>query len=267
MGEAGNDYVDGGAGNDFLDGGVGCDILVSGAGNDTINPDVEFFHANDPRDGARDVILVTRADLGAYTDKVVHTAFEEGLDQIRFGAAVGWRTDFRILKERQRLPARPQEHDPADRPGPRRLRRRHARRRRLFPRGAGRRPLAAARLHSHLRPCISKEAAGAAWWPSRNSSPAAAGRPTIVVAQRPARADADRGAGATLAPDGNGGADEPPADRRGALDRPRLTPPPPRRAFRRSRWSSPTVRRSRSTARSTRASCSTTTARRRAATA
>ena len=99
MGGAGNDYVDGGAGNDFLDGGVGCDILVSGAGNDTINPDVEFFHANDPRDGARDVILVTRADLGAYTDKVVHTAFEEGLDQIRFGAAVGWRTDFRILEE------------------------------------------------------------------------------------------------------------------------------------------------------------------------
>ncbi|MBP7001043.1 hypothetical protein [Amaricoccus sp.] len=108
-GNEGNDYIDGGAGNDFIDGGVGCDILVSGAGNDTINPDVEFFQSDSsqPRDGARDVILVTRADLGAYTDTVLFNAFEEGRDQIRFRDAVKGGRDFQVYQEEiETLPGR-----------------------------------------------------------------------------------------------------------------------------------------------------------------
>lgn len=89
-GNAGNDFIDAGEGNDFVDGGVGRDTLRSGAGNDTINPDVEFFQLDpsQPRDGARDVIWVTQDDLGAFTDTVLFSAFEEGRDQIRFGDAV-----------------------------------------------------------------------------------------------------------------------------------------------------------------------------------
>lgn len=100
-GNEGNDYVDGGAGEDFIDGGVGSDILVSGAGSDTINPDVEYFQTNptQPRDGARDVIRVTRADLGAYRDRVLFNAFEEDRDQIRFGEAVRGGKDFRVYQE------------------------------------------------------------------------------------------------------------------------------------------------------------------------
>lgn len=100
-GDAGNDYVDGGRGNDFIDGGVGKDILISGAGNDTINPDVEYYQLDptQPRDGARDVIMVTRADLGAYRDTVLFNAFEEDRDQIRFGDAVRGGKDFRVYQE------------------------------------------------------------------------------------------------------------------------------------------------------------------------
>lgn len=74
----------GNEGNDYVDGGVGKDVLVSGSGSDTINPDVEFFQKapNQARDGARDVILVTKADLGDYTDVVLSRAFEAGRDQI-----------------------------------------------------------------------------------------------------------------------------------------------------------------------------------------
>ncbi|MBP7000435.1 calcium-binding protein [Amaricoccus sp.] len=102
VGEAGNDYVDGGAGNDFIDGGVGRDVLVSGSGNDTINPDVEFFQVDPdrPTDGARDVVRVTRADLGDYTDVVLSRAFEAGLDEVRFAAALGGER-FRVFQEAQ----------------------------------------------------------------------------------------------------------------------------------------------------------------------
>ncbi|MBP7241983.1 calcium-binding protein [Amaricoccus sp.] len=101
VGEAGNDYVDGGAGDDFIDGGVGCDVLVSGSGSDIINPDVEFFQSNpsQPTDGARDVIRVTKDDLGAFRDRVLFNAFEEGIDEIRFGAAVRGGVDFRVYQE------------------------------------------------------------------------------------------------------------------------------------------------------------------------
>lgn len=100
-GEAGNDLVDGGAGNDFLDGGVGRDTLLSGAGNDTINPDVEFFQSNSsqPTDGARDKILVTRDDLGDYTDTILFKAFEEGIDRIYFADAVRGGAAFRVTHE------------------------------------------------------------------------------------------------------------------------------------------------------------------------
>lgn len=100
-GDAGNDYVDGGAGDDFIDGGVGCDVLVSGSGNDTINPDVEFFQEDpdQPTDGVRDVIRVTRDDLGAYRDRVLFGAFEEGIDEIRFGDAVRGGVDYRVYTE------------------------------------------------------------------------------------------------------------------------------------------------------------------------
>jgi len=100
-GNEGNDFIDGGAGDDFIDGGVGRDVLLSGAGNDIINPDVEFFQrdSSQPRDGARDVILVTRADLGAFTDQVLFNAFEEDRDQIRFGDAVKGGLDFQVYQE------------------------------------------------------------------------------------------------------------------------------------------------------------------------
>jgi hypothetical protein len=100
-GEAGDDFIDGGEGDDFIDGGVGADVLVSGAGNDTINPDVEFFQSDpsQPRDGARDVIRVTRDDLGAYRDTVLFNAFEEGLDEVRFRDAVRGGQDFRVYQE------------------------------------------------------------------------------------------------------------------------------------------------------------------------
>lgn len=104
-GEAGNDFIDGGAGNDFIDGGIGADWLLSGAGNDTINPDVEFFQ-KDPsqaRDGARDVIQVTKADLGDYADIVLPRAFEEDRDQIRFADAVKGGTAFRVYHEDQSI--------------------------------------------------------------------------------------------------------------------------------------------------------------------
>lgn len=100
-GDAGNDYIDAGAGNDFMDGGVGRDVLVSGSGNDIINPDVEFFQL-DPtqaRDGVRDVIKVTRDDLGDFNDVVLSRAFEAGRDQIRFADAVRGGADFRVYQE------------------------------------------------------------------------------------------------------------------------------------------------------------------------
>lgn len=99
-GEAGNDYVDAGAGNDFMDGGVGADVLLSGAGNDWINPDIERF-AGGVRDGAKDVILVTKADLGDYTDVVLSRAFEAGRDQIQFKEAVCRGESYRIFTEAQ----------------------------------------------------------------------------------------------------------------------------------------------------------------------
>lgn len=102
-GDKGNDFIDGGAGNDFIDGGVGRDTLLSGAGNDIINPDVEFFQL-DPtqaRDGARDVIHVTRADLGDFTDVVLSRAFEADRDQVRFADAVRGGADFRVFQEAQ----------------------------------------------------------------------------------------------------------------------------------------------------------------------
>jgi Ca2+-binding RTX toxin-like protein len=100
-GDAGNDYIDGGAGNDFIDGGVGKDVLLSGAGNDDINPDVEFFQSDpsQPRDGARDVIRVTRDDLGDFTDNVLQGAFEADRDVIHFKEAVKGGLDYRIIYE------------------------------------------------------------------------------------------------------------------------------------------------------------------------
>jgi len=101
VGEAGNDFVDAGTGDDFIDGGIGADVLVSGAGNDIINPDVELFQLDpdQPTDGTRDVIRITRDDVGAYRDEVLHNAFEEGIDQIRFGDAVRGGRDFRVYQE------------------------------------------------------------------------------------------------------------------------------------------------------------------------
>jgi hypothetical protein len=99
-GNAGNDHVDGRAGNDYLDGGIGADVIVSGAGNDTINPDREFGNGGQP-DCARDVVRVTRDDLGDFTDIVNALAFEEDRDQIRFGDAVRTGADFRVYKEAQ----------------------------------------------------------------------------------------------------------------------------------------------------------------------
>jgi Ca2+-binding RTX toxin-like protein len=101
IGEAGNDYIDGGAGDDFIDGGVGADVLLSGSGNDIINPDIEYYQidSTQPRDGARDVIRVTRADLGAYRDRVLFNTFEEDRDQIRFSDAVRGGKDFRVYQE------------------------------------------------------------------------------------------------------------------------------------------------------------------------
>lgn len=101
-GDAGKDFVCGGKGDDFVEGGVGRDLLVSGAGNDTINPDSWEFGYGEipPTDRARDVIRVTRADVGDYTDVVLSRAFEAGLDEIRFGdAACGAR--FRVYQEEQ----------------------------------------------------------------------------------------------------------------------------------------------------------------------
>ena len=103
VGQAGDDYVDGGTGNDFIDGGIGVDILVSGAGSDIINPDVEFFHPNQPKDGARDVIRVTAADLGDFTDVVLSRAFETGLDEVRFKDAVRGGTAHRLYYEAQSI--------------------------------------------------------------------------------------------------------------------------------------------------------------------
>jgi len=101
LGNEGNDFIDAGAGDDFLDGGVGADTLVSGSGNDTINPDVEVFQSDpsQPRDRACDVIRVTRADLGAYTDTVLLNAFEEDRDQIHFRDAVKGGRDFHVDQE------------------------------------------------------------------------------------------------------------------------------------------------------------------------
>lgn len=101
FGGKGNDFIDAGAGNDFAQGGVGADVLLSGAGNDIINPDVEFFQkdASQARDGARDVIRVTKADLGDFTDVVVSRAFEEDRDQIRFAEVVKDGTPFRVYHE------------------------------------------------------------------------------------------------------------------------------------------------------------------------
>ncbi len=101
-GDEGNDFIDAGAGNDYMDGGVGADTLRSGAGSDTINPDFEYFWRNpdQPRDGARDVIHVTRDDLGAYTDTVLFSAFEEGRDEIRFGGAVRGGAAFQVTHAR-----------------------------------------------------------------------------------------------------------------------------------------------------------------------
>ncbi|WP_299133140.1 calcium-binding protein [uncultured Amaricoccus sp.] len=103
IGQAGNDYIDGGAGDDFIDGGVGKDVLVSGSGNDIINPDVEYFQSNpdQARDGAKDVIKVTRADLGDYTDVVLSRAFEAGRDEIRFKEAVCRGESYRVFTEAQ----------------------------------------------------------------------------------------------------------------------------------------------------------------------
>lgn len=103
-GNEGNDYVDGGAGDDFIDGGVGKDVLVSGAGSDIINPDVEYFQLdpNQARDGARDVIRVTRADVGDFNDVVLSRAFEEDRDQVRFCEAAAGR-DFRVYHEDQSI--------------------------------------------------------------------------------------------------------------------------------------------------------------------
>lgn len=102
-GNEGDDHVDGGAGDDFIDGGVGRDVLVSGAGSDTINPDVELFQAapDQARDGARDVIRITREDIGDFNDVVLSRAFEAGRDQIRFGAARD--EDFRVYHENQSI--------------------------------------------------------------------------------------------------------------------------------------------------------------------
>ncbi len=102
-GNEGNDIVDGGSGNDFIDGGIGRDRLFSGSGNDIINPDVEEFQGdpNQPRDGDRDVIYVTRDDLGDFNDVVLSRAFEEGLDVIRFVDAVRGGVDFRVYEEAQ----------------------------------------------------------------------------------------------------------------------------------------------------------------------
>lgn len=101
--QEGDDFVDGGAGDDFIDGGVGGDVLLSGAGNDTINPDVEYFQL-DPgqaRDSARDVITVTKADLGDYVDVVLARSFEEDRDQILYASAVRGGLDFRVTHEDQ----------------------------------------------------------------------------------------------------------------------------------------------------------------------
>jgi len=94
-GETGNDCLRGDFGDDFMEGGTGKDVLASGAGNDTINPDDEYLLPA-PGDGVRDVILVTKADLGAFTDTVAF--FEDGIDQIRFRDAVKGGLDFRITK-------------------------------------------------------------------------------------------------------------------------------------------------------------------------
>lgn len=104
-GEAGNDRIFGGDGDDYIDGGIGADILVSGSGNDIINPDVEFFFldANQATDGARDVIRVTRHDLGDFTDIVLSRAFEVGLDEIRFRDAVKGGLDYRMHYEEQTI--------------------------------------------------------------------------------------------------------------------------------------------------------------------
>lgn len=104
-GEAGNDFVDGGAGNDFIDGGIGADTLFSGAGTDFINPDIEYFQVfkeDDPAyptDGARDVIRITRDDMGDYQDFVISRAFEPGIDKIHFAGAVLLAKDFRVYYE------------------------------------------------------------------------------------------------------------------------------------------------------------------------
>ena len=102
FGGAGRDHIDTRAGDDFIDGGIGADVIRSGAGNDIINPDVERFQdPNNPQptDGARDVILVTRADVGDFTDAVLLGAFEAGLDEIRFRDAVSGGNDWRVYHE------------------------------------------------------------------------------------------------------------------------------------------------------------------------
>lgn len=102
-GNEGDDFVDGGAGNDWIDGGTGADILVSGAGNDIINTDIEYFQLNpdQPRDGARDVVRVGRADIGDYDDLVLSRAFEAGLDQVIFRGGVAGGREYRIYSEAQ----------------------------------------------------------------------------------------------------------------------------------------------------------------------
>ncbi len=95
FGGDGDDFIDGGEGDDRIHGGDGADVLLSGAGNDIF--DYEF--RTDPDDDARDIIRVTRADLGAYRDEVFFGLFEEGVDQIRFRDAVRGGLDFPIYQE------------------------------------------------------------------------------------------------------------------------------------------------------------------------
>ena len=115
----GTTHIDGGDGNDFIDGGVGRDILISGSGNDIINPDVEFFQedSDQPTDGARDVIRVTRHDLGDFTDLVLSRSFEAGVDEIRFRDAVKYGVDYRVFYEDQTVSpttGQPRPEDLAD---------------------------------------------------------------------------------------------------------------------------------------------------------
>ena len=56
-------------------------------------------NTSQPTDGARDVIRITRNDVGTYRDEVLYNAFEEGLDQIRFADAVRCGIDFRVYQE------------------------------------------------------------------------------------------------------------------------------------------------------------------------